>query len=300
MLKEKILERIRTTFICFFRNTIYHYTQDPLTLDDKILCVFCMQQSLELLLKYAIVEEDGYEKIIYKNDIKKSESELISMLNEGELRTKGYGELLNDVKEGGYFSLSSSDYLVISEFQKARNQIAHMGFEFISDDLLNGIVQILVSVFTDLEYKERLSQVNEEDMVNVLRLMLGNNLYFRLINKQELRDEAEKKVKKLTDNPYYCMECESKSVYIDNSNTEAYKCILYGFRVGTAYAATIKCPVCESNSMYFDTLNISPSNDVNGHCISCGANLSISQCDECGDYYVADLGSCSCGKHNIK
>ena len=89
MLKEKILERIRTTFICFFRNTIYHYTQDPLTLDDKILCVFCMQQSLELLLKYAIVEEDNIPSLSLFRNLGFEEQTIHNWFREGEKYKNG-------------------------------------------------------------------------------------------------------------------------------------------------------------------------------------------------------------------
>lgn len=156
---------------------------------------------------------------------------------------------------------------------------------------MNGIFRLITSVFSDLEY---LDHGDDLDLFNALKAKLGDDLYRRFTSNKELREAAEDKADDITDDVHYCLECEARTVLEDDDIDGYYKCILCGYKVGKQYASIIKCPSYETNNLYFDTLNISPSNDVNGHCPCCGATFIVSQCKECGDYYVPDCGRCLC------
>ena len=291
MLNSEISERLSTTFECFFKHSIKHFVQEPLENEDKIQCIFSLQEALELLLKFYIVEKMGYRSIIEDSQAGKPESELQSLLDQGKLKTIGFGKALSLLKNSGECPIFEDDFDLIKDFQEARNQIAHMGYKTFPNTLLNGIFRLITSVFSDLEY---LDHGDGPDLFNALKFKLGNDLYYQFTSNKELREAAEDKADDVTDDVHHCLECEARTVLDDNVPYGYYKCILCGYKIGKQYASIIKCPQCETNNLYFDTLNISPSNDVNGHCPCCGATFTVSQCKECRAYYVSGCSSCSC------
>lgn len=295
MIKDEILARLKTNFKIFFRQSIKHYVKIERQNEDEVLAIFSLQQALELLLKIYYVEENGYKSILCERDRSLDETEQLRLLHSGDLKTLGYSKILGNLRNSRYCPLSESDYSMIENFQKARNQIAHLGLEMVSNDLLEGVLQLVTSVFTDLEYKDRVSYPFEGELVNVLKLMLGKELYRDFINNTKLREYARKKAENTINGEiHYCIECEEKTV-IDEGHF--YKCMLCGFSVSKDCATIIKCPVCGANDMYVDILNTTPTNEGGGRCLKCHALLSVLQCDECEDYYVVDCGSCFCGKH---
>jgi len=291
MLNSEIAERLSTTFECFFKHSIKHFVEDPLEHEDKIQCIFSLQEALELLLKFYIVEKMGYRFIIEDSQADKPEDELQSLLDQGKLKTIGFGKALSLLKNSDECPIFEDDFDLIKDFQEARNQIAHMGYKTFPNTLLNGIFRLITSVFSDLEY---LDHGDGPDLFNALKFKLGDDLYRQFTSNKELREAAEDKADDVTDDVHHCLECGARTVLDDNEPYGYYKCILCGYKIGKYYASIIKCPSCETNNLYFDTLNISPSNDVNGHCSCCGATVVVSQCKECGDYYVYGLGKCSC------
>ena len=291
MLDNEISGRLSTTFECFFKHSVMHFVKEPLENEDKIQCVFSLQEALELLLKFYIVKKRGYRSIIEDCHAGKTENELQSLLDQGKLKTIGFGKALSLLKNSGECPIFEDDFDLIKDFQEARNQIAHMGYKTFPNTLLNGIFRLVTSVFSDLEY---LDYGEAPDLFNALKFKLGNHLYCRFTSNKELREAAEDKADDITDEVHHCLECGARTVLEDNDPYGYYKCILCGYKIGKLYASIIKCPSCETNNLYFDTLNISPSNDVNGHCTYCGANFIVSKCKDCGDYYVPDCSTCSC------
>lgn len=294
MVKEEILTRLKNNFMCFFKQSIKHYVVTNRQFDDDVLAVFSLQQALEIMLKIYFVEKIGYTSILQDKFREKKESELINLLNSGNLKTIGYGDLLKKLKTESFCPLTPEDYDLIESFQIARNQIAHMGLDVVPEKLLDGILQLVTSVFTDLEYKDRINPSFEGELVNVLKLMLGNDLYNDFIHNTKLRTYSCKKAKEISQSEvHYCLECDAEAVIEEGYN---YKCLLCGYSVSKNCATIIKCPECDSNNMYIDILNTSPVNDGGGHCPACTATMIVSQCGVCGEYFVPDCYSCSCKK----
>ena len=76
MLDNEISGRLATTFECFFKHSIKHFIEEPLEYEDKIQCIFSLQEALELLLKFYIVTKMGYRSIIEDCQAEKTENEL--------------------------------------------------------------------------------------------------------------------------------------------------------------------------------------------------------------------------------
>lgn len=292
-LSQILHDNISCTFIAFFRDGITHFLKSETSLDDKILCVFSLQEAMELLVKLYFLEERGYVSILIKKHKTNTEEQNLQLFQNQDLKTLGYGELLEDLKSENDCPLSTDDFDLLEEFQKARNQIAHIGFKYISDELVSSAIDLIISVFSDLKYDERIRNNESEELRNILKELLGDDLFYDFTNKVRVRTRIENKLKTKFTETHYCLDCECNTVINRNFR---YKCLLCGYQVSSYLVEPILCPDCDTKSLYIDKLNTSPDNDSKGYCPCCSAELYVSQCKTCKQYYVIDVQKCKCNK----
>ena len=295
-LEKKVFQLLKNNFNSFFKHAIEHLTSEDNEY-NRTMYVFSIQAALETLVKIyvlfqygvlVILDFDQSHEINYRP---KAQDYLLDLLNKKKLKTREYNELKQIILNDLNFSYSEKN--LIAEFQKLRNQIAHMGADSIESEFINKVNFLIARVFNDLDFKETISENYE--MENTLKKILGYDLFTKYIEMTSIIQETEKYVAENNDEHSicYCLECGNKtSVYDINSGD--IKCYLCGYKVNTYYADVMECPDCFCKSFYYDVLNTTSENNPGGNCPCCGAHYAVAKCDICGEFYIPHLTKCYC------
>ncbi|UTC43231.1 hypothetical protein [Treponema sp. OMZ 857] len=289
-LEDELKVRIRTTFIACFRHAIEHLTLERISIEDYLQIILNIQTSLELLIKLYVLEENHVEKILEEKYFKKclpTEKFLLNLLKNGELHTKQYSLLLEKCSD----AFTKDELKLIREFEYERNQIIHIGIVRENTDLILKTIKLIVSIFSNFEYKERISNDYEEPLINILKdKILTPDLYDRLLSKTKIINEVEKFAQQKSDEVHYCLECGNNTCIYE---FDTYKCLLCGYQFDDYVADCIQCPECNTDNMIFDKLNCTTTNAAAGRCACCGIALEIIECSDCGNYYPVCF-ACKC------
>ena len=295
-LEKKVFKLLKNNFNSFFKHAIEHLTSEDNEY-NRTMYIFSIQAALETLVKIYVLFQYGvlvildFEQSHEINYRPKAQDYLLDLLNKKKLKTREYNELKQIILKDLYFSDNEKN--LIAEFQKLRNQIAHMGVDSVEPEFVNKVNCLIARVFNDLDFKETISENYE--MENTLEKILGKDLFSKYIRKSNIINETEKYVADNNDehNIYYCLECGNKtSIY--NSKSGDIKCYLCGYKVNTYYADVMECPNCFRKSLYFDVLNTTSENDTDGNCPCCGASFTIARCGICEGFYIPDVTRCFC------
>ena len=182
---------IKRTAKSFFKHAICHYAKKDRTYDDEIQCICSLQGTLELILKYFFIEQKGLESLFIKNSEK----------------TRNFGDLLKEAKKDNLLNIQQKDFDLIKGFQDCRNQICHFGLPEIPHDLMNKIIELIINVFSELEYKETLYSQNEE-MTNLLKEILGTDLYEKFVYQTDFKESSITRINQQNKATSICLECE--------------------------------------------------------------------------------------------
>lgn len=295
-LEKKVFLLLRNNFNSFFRHAVEHLTSEDNEY-NRTMYVFSIQAALETLVKIYVLFQYGvlvildFEQSHEINYRPKSQKHLLDLLDKKKLKTRDYNDLkkiiLNDL------DFTDSDKDLISEFQKLRNQIAHMGVYTIEASFINKTNLLIARVFNTLDFKEKISENYE--MENTLEKVLGKDLFSKYTIKSSIIKETERYVADNNDeqNICYCLACGNKTSTCDTYSGDI-KCYLCGYKVNTYYADVMECPNCFRKSLYFDVLNTTPDNPTTGNCPCCGASFTIARCSICEQFYIPDVTKCCC------
>ena len=295
-LEKKVFLLLRNNFNSFFRHAVEHLTSEDNEY-NRTMYVFSIQAALETLVKIYVLFQYGVLVILdfaqshEVNYKPKTQEYLLDLLNKKKLKTREYNELKQIILDD--LDFTESDKNLISDFQKLRNQIAHMGTDSIESDFINKVNFLIARVFNDLDFKESISENYE--MENTLEKILGKDLFSKYIRKSNIIYETEKYVTDNNDehNICYCLECGNKTSIYDSYSGDI-KCYLCGYKVNKYYADVMECPNCFRKSLYFDVLNTTCDNSTTGNCPCCGSSFSIARCGICEGFYIPDVTKCCC------
>lgn len=295
-LTNQIISLLRKDFRYFFRHAIEHLVQED-TGFNQTMYVFSIQQALELLVKIYVANHYGVLVVLdfeQTHDVRlreKSEQELLNLLNNNKLKTRDYNKLLEIFKTDA--DLNKQEKTILSRFQQMRNQIVHMGINSFSSSIASEVNRLVASIFNKLEFKEQVG--DKADMDNTLLQLLGEDLFKKYLSTTSIANDTETFISNNYDSKsiYCCLECLHKTVVYDSYAGE-YRCYLCGYQLHDDYVGVLQCPECSSNNFYFDTLNISETNPLDGSCPVCGAHFEVAKCGECGDFYFPCISKCSC------
>lgn len=295
-LEKRVFLLLKNNFISFFKHAIEHLISEDNEY-NRTMYVFSIQASLEILVKVYVLFQYGvlvildFEQSHEVNYRPKSQEYLLDLLNRKKLKTREYNELkkiiLNDL------NFTDNDKNLISDFQKLRNQIAHMGTDSIEPEFINKVNFLIARVFNALDFKEKISE--DYEMENTLEKVLGKDLFHKYINRTNIIKETEKFVADTTkeQNICYCLECGNKTAIYDSSCGDI-KCYLCGYKVNSYYADVMKCPNCFRKSLYYDVLNTTFENNTEGNCPCCRSHFTISRCNVCEQFYIPNVTKCYC------
>lgn len=291
-IENEIKDRIRTTFKSFFMHTIEHLTKSDPDFNDYLQVVFSLQESLELMVKYFLIETYGYRNVINKKQCTCSDEQNENLLNSNQLKTKNYSDLL-EILETKEALFDSEENELIRLFQQIRNQIVHMGVKIIDKTIINKTITLIVKVFSNLDYKEMIENQSGAKMENLLKNMIGEDLYNKLLERTDIINQTSKYALSNYACVHYCLECENETVI---ETEDGLQCLLCGYKTESYFSTVIICPNCDTDNLYVDALNTTESNNTNGHCACCGSNLEVSRCENCGNFFPVCF-PCGCGKH---
>ncbi len=237
-----------------------------------------MQAALELLSKLFVLQYEGWKGIIDERFHNKSETEIISLIKKGQLKTTAYWKNKNFITDEIYFN--EDDKELLDKFQKHRNQIMHLGMLEPSNDILNESIWLMVRIINQLNWQDTLP-MRDQYLSNSLKSLLGVNLYKKLLNNSCYVSEAIDRAYELyPDDVKHCVECANQSWVLNDE--DSWVCIVCGNRSDVEALGFTDCPICNAKGeIVFDTLNIGINESIRGKCCSCREYVEVTKCKKC-------------------
>lgn len=281
-MNSHLVKKVRNNSWLFLRRAINElvthddYDDNELLQETAVIATTFIQMAFELSLVAYFINDDGIHGIVKGNDTSLSEEELLSRFKNNALVTKSFNTLKQQAVSRNIFMHDEDEYLV-DEFQKIRNKLVHLNYEFSTDDLYDlkyeltyFLVNIVVLILCD-EY-DRPSEA--------ISMNLDSDNFIKLINFPPYAEQMNEVAKEHSEYVYKCVHCGNKSLSAaDYDNEHCYSCCADFTDVGF-----IKCPYCKAQkSMIYDALNIEYQSDkaIRGLCLSCDEEDTIYYCKKC-------------------
>lgn len=243
--------------------------------DKAIMAISLIQMSFELSLVAYFVEVDGIRGIVQGADSNLSDQELLAKYENNELLTKCFNSLKKIALERDLFFSDHDEYL-IAIFQKIRNKVVHLNYEFndgdlydFKYDLIYFLIKVIIPTLCDEFFKP-----SEAIAINI-----DSQDFIKLIKFPPYAYEMHKVAKENSEYVYPCIHCGNDSLAVDFGNEYCYSCCQ-----DLSHAGFIDCPYCKSKrSMVYDALNISYQTDrtIKAQCLKCHEDELVYLCKAC-------------------
>lgn len=287
--ESRIKEELDKNSIIFFKHFIDQITSNDNGVEDEIskelviLCISSLQISLELAMKSALLEHAGLKELIMsKNNVhrNKSLSQLLEEFEGNTLKTLSFENVKNFVRKNEVIpTLDEDDFEIINDFQRYRNGMVHLSYNF-SDgdyfDLKYDIIYFAINILIKVLY------YRHEDLKpsEYLEYEIGQKHYKKLLSYKPYLDAMSKLAKSNSSSVLDCFFCSNSSYakdkeycYVCNMSYEDY--------------ALIDCSLCNGkNSMIYDDLNLELNFfSTKGFCLICKSDSILFSCPECETVY---------------
>jgi hypothetical protein len=291
LLDTTAYEAINNNSILFLKKAITQLIKDtdidkPMKREDAILSSIYIQLSLELTIKATVIKKTGFKNILniskHNND---TEADLLDKFNNNEIKVKEFETLKNFVKGNiSIFSLDKVEIDYIEKFQKYRNKLVHLNYNFTTKELENmkkDLIYIILHVIIKIVAEEKDILPSEFYISN-----LEHGEFQKLTNYGLYRTEMKILAKQLSSIVYSCPICGNESFLFEEKY--CYTCLSrfddehsFGF---------IDCYYCKaSNSVLYDRLNIHSNQHIaRGLCLNCKEDHMVYECPECEKSYSID------------
>lgn len=272
-IENQLEKRLKGTFKKYITHGIDHALSEAPTENDVLQVIVNMQASLELLSKLFVLQHEGWKGILKNEYHNKSESEIISAIENGTVKTKPYWKNKNFVSQEIY--LNEDDKALLSSFQEHRNQVMHLGTINPSKEILYESIWLIVRIINQLNWQDTLP-LKDQYLANSLESMLGEKLYERLLSNSCYVGEAIDRAYELAPRDVkYCLQCSEEAWVLNNDDYRV--CLVCGFRGDENIFGFADCPLCNSEgTVVFDPLNIDINEQINGKCCSCRKLVPVS------------------------
>jgi hypothetical protein len=261
--------------------------------DKAIMAISLIQMSFELSLVAYFIETDGIKGIVKGSDTSLTEKELLVKYENNELVTKSFNSLKKIAIERGSLFNKDSEYF-IDTFQKIRNKLVHLSYEFDDGDLYDfkyDLTYFIVKVIIPILANE---DINPSEAIAI---NIESTDFLKLIHFPPYTYEMHKVAKENSYNVYPCVHCNNDSLAVDFGEEYCYSCC-----EDLSQAGFIDCPYCNSKrSMIYDALNIDCQNDrtLKAVCLKCEEDELVYVCKECESEVALEvnigLGRCCPG-----
>lgn len=295
-MSANLVSKVRDNSWLFLRRAINELISHDDTNDEglnkerAIIALTLIQMSFELSLVAYFIKVDGIHGIVNDVDATLTEERLLSKFANNELMTKPFNSLKTIALSRNIF-LNSDDEYLINEFQKVRNKLVHLNYNFHQSDLYDlkydltyFIVKVVIPTLTGDEFKP--SQAIAEN--------IDSKDFLKLVKFPPYASEMSKLARENAEHVYRCIVCGNDSLATSYGDEHCYSCC-----EDFSEAGFIDCPCCKSKcSLIYDALNIKSQSDwtVRGICLKCGTDDIIYLCEKCGSEVAleATIGEGKC------
>jgi len=286
-IENKLRQRLQNTFKLYVCHAIEHALSEDESENDILQVIVNLQASLELLSKLYVLQAEGWQGIIDVRFHNKTESEILSHIDNGTIKTTPYWKNKEFISKEIY--LDDDDKDLLDSFQNHRNQVMHLGAVNHSRDILNEAIWFLARIINQLNWQDTLP-LRHQYMSNSLQFLLGENLYHKLTSSSCYVDEAIDRAYDLYDDIRICIQCGNDSWAL---NEKEYRiCTVCGYRGDEGTFGFTDCPKCGiKGQLVYDPLNIGNNRYMNGKCCACKELIKLSKCPECENIFIFP-GSC--------
>lgn len=277
----ELVSKVRKNSWLFLRRAIKELVNHDdsndsgLTEETATISTTFIQIAFELSLVAHFIKKDGIYGVVKGTDSSLTEDELLLKFQSNDLNTKSFNSLKKKAIDDHVF-LNNDDEHLITEFQRVRNKLVHLNYNFDTNELYDlkyeliyFIVKVLIPVLSE-EY-ERPSEA--------ISLNLDSKDFLKLIKFPPYAEEMNKVAKEQSDFVYKCVHCENESLAVDYGNEHCYSCC-----ADFSGAGFIDCPYCKSEvAMIYDALNIDAQVDstIRALCLQCSEDELVYHCKKC-------------------
>lgn len=288
--EEKIYTDLQNNSFIFFKDFIERITNKDNQNEDYIsnelvaLSISSLQISIELALKALVLKKCGLRSLMSTQNSSKTLDELYAEFLNNSIKVLNFEKIKIFAKANNLIdSIDEDDYEIITEFQKYRNGIVHLSFNFhendyfdLKYDIIYFAINILIKILCSCDESIKPSEFLEYN--------LGSEYHKRLINYSPYISAMEKLAIANSFKVYNCMECNNETYSKDDDY--CYSCNL------TDIAEHCRdCEFCdEKRSMIYDGLNLElNNNETKAYCLNCQNDTYIFLCPECEVTYNLEL-----------
>jgi len=286
--KEKIInqEIYYTLFnnsLIFFNKSIdlilKHKNGSSVGREDAIFLCLYTQFTIELAIKASIVHSCGIEEILdirrHKND---DLQDIYNKFQNNIIHTKKFEELkLYILRNKEAFKFKEFDFNYVNNFQRLRNKIVHINYNF-SEIELETLIYSIIYVLT--RFVVRLLGSSYNNISLFLSDHIKQGKFLELVKYKPYIEELKKITIKNKNSLMLCPCCDEE--LYDYRERE---CLLCLTNIDEQIIDSIDCYYCHSEcSVVFDKLNIgNNANFTIGICRICGEQVDIYECPICGN-----------------
>lgn len=259
--------------------------------EGAVLASVYIQLSLELAIKACVLSKEGILAILENKYSNESEGKLLEKLEKNDVRTREFDSLKKHVKgDAEKYKLTKDDIRIIDKFQKYRNKLVHMNYNF-SDEELNSIKVDLTYIVTHVIIV-LLSDDKGSLPSEFHRVHLSPSQYNKLVQFPLFVSAMNELVKHKYSNALYCPICSSFTLTPTKSTCY---CCLWEFD-DPKILGFIDCDYCDmSESVFYDRLNIAiNANIINGLCLNCRNKVIVYECPKCSSAFNYDFSRNAC------
>jgi hypothetical protein len=275
---EQLTFRLKKTFKLYIRSALENALSEAPTESNVLQTIINMQAALELIGKFFVLQREGWKGIITSKFHDKSEAELLSLIQRGDIQTTPYWKSKEFFSNAIY--LNADDKELLNKFQNHRNQVMHLGMSTSPNEILNESIWFMVRIINQLEWQDTLP-MQDQYLANSLKSLLGNSLYQRLLKNSCYIDESiDRAYEVYPDDMKHCLQCANESWALTDDLDRV--CFVCGYRGDQDAFGFADCPLCEAKGeVVFDALNIGHNEYIRGKCCSCREFVNVSKCKTC-------------------
>jgi len=278
-------ERLEITSRRLLTHALEHALGDAQSETDALQTVINMQAALELLSKLRVLHRQGWRAIVDGKFHSQPERDVLEAIRRGEIKTVAYWQSKEVMSQDLY--LEDEDKRLLSDFQRHRNQIMHLGLVEVPKDVLNEAIWFLVRIIHQLDWRSPRRDYFE----NSMQEYIGVSLYAKLMGHSAYVSEAIDRAYSLAPHHVrYCIECGNEAML--ENEVDDLSCCVCGFQAPAHSIGFVDCVACRArDAVAYDRLNIG-AEDQPGLCARCRIRTTVSKCRKCTRGIYANGGRC--------
>lgn len=286
--EAKVAESIQTNSIIFLRRAALemanHDDDEDVGFDHETgtIVTVLTQMALELAIASFLVNHHGIRSILISPD-KLTDDEIREKWSKNELRTKKfeeYKQLLAE-KHPGTWSVFDG---IVDTFQRSRNKIMHLHFNFGESDLYDLKFE---ATFVLIHATSYFIFGDNYDHANNISSILSKETFSKLIRFPPYQYHVERLAEEYSKVVLRCPMCEQ--VAFSDLELKCFSCTYED-----QFADLLRCPECSKRSVIYDHLNLDINEKLPTLCLNCEDRREVTKCIGCETPFISNLSDSYC------